>query len=945
MRLLPWTLAWARLRKHSLRTIAYIIAVGLAILSLLAIQGISHSTGNSLVSYSLSKLPLADRSLTLTSDKILTSKEYNLSSTFLSEHLAELTTGSLRREVLYREMSDSHGVGFNFGGIDDVAKSIVLESGRFPRTCNPELCEVIQIGGSTNSTPQPESFGIRIVGTGILKDAELFAANILPSDGSPLLIANGIAHASSLARLKDQLGVDGWISQINLKILGRDGSDSYVSSIVAFENQLSIEHPQITLSWPQDALGAASDQTKGISDKFILLDLVVSALLIAFLILFSWRQRREHNQFREGLSRIGTPKQALSRELLIEYATPIVVGVLLAFLISFLVPVGLSLASFHVNFWQIYEGWTRYVFLILSSIALISGSAIVGERAWRRQIWISYFFGLFLLGGYLILSGSHEFQTPFITFSCTLISALIIYPLLRGASRFLRFANSPRYILFRENLSMWQGVSAILTLAGILAVAALSFDSGISQKVIAQSRDLVPLDVSIRTGPALIRPLDLGGTEEYEKFAAGSTAYAILRSGTAVRSQSNVSDTLTLIGVPPTALKYLPDHALRGLASAITPPTPVREPGIDIGNSSTLKIALANIPKEVDMLAWFRTPHGKHQSVMLSGHGDIRSLALENQVPPGSFLIAFEFRETSNYLSRRLHAISEGRVSIPTLTGIGSITQVTLDNHITPLQEDVWHQSRFPFSFDGGSLYVRPKETLGIARVIVDPTTASLSDKGLLTLTGAGENYFQARVVAIRQNFPSAGDRFVIMDLAQLQAEIGQTNLGETDPIELWISTQQADSYLRNLHLSRFQGLEVLGRSELERTLRSNPTNVGLDGSYRVALALALLLSIFMYASALPLLYRESRGVLTQLEADGVGPQQLRQILRGSLRVAVSLALFAGADIGVLISHFFISNSTPYIRIAISLVAALALSEIGSFLFTRRFFNESAMVR
>ena len=943
MQQLPWTLAWARLRRHSLRTFSTAIAVSLALISLLALQGISHSTGNSLVSYSLSKLPAGDQTLTLTSNKIIASSDqYATINEYLKKHLSVLASGELTREVLYQEISDPHGVGFNYGGVDNLGKSIILTSGRMPTKCNPTLCEVVQIGGQ-NLVPRPDSLGLAIVGKATLQDSQLFTGAMAPSNGTPMLISNGIASASTLSPFANLQGADGWVAKINLARIATDGADSYIQNMLAFENRLSIDHSEVTLTWPQDSLVEAGDQAKSIADKFVLLDFIVGALLIAFLILFSLRHRREHQQFRAGLSRIGTPKKTLAMELMIEYAVPLILGAGLAFLASLLLPGTLSLAHFHANIFQIYQGWPKYILLILASLGLVSGSSIIGDKAWRRRTWIPLCLGLLFLAAFLRQNGSHELRSWIIPFAYTLIPAVISYLILRALSSLWRNRSNHTYVLFREHLSMWQGVAAILTLASILTMVALSFDSGISQKVASQSQDQVPLDVSIKTGPALIRPLDIGGTQDYEKLLPGSKAYPILRTGTAVRNQSSVSDTLSLIGIPPAAMKAMPGTSLGNLSSILTPTNPTEEVSINIGATKEIVVTLARIPKEVDLFAWFRTPHGTHLSALFSGHEDVRTLSIGEQIPAGSSLVAFEFRETSDYLSRRLHAMGEGSFAVPMLKGTGSIVSVSLDGRVQSLPEKIWGLKNFSYAFNGEGLYIRPAVKLAIPRVVVDPTTASLATNGLLTLTGEGENYFQVQVGAVSKSFPSAGDRFVVMDLEQLQNEIAQSNLGAIDPIELWISTPHSDVYLRSLKTSPFQGLVVQSRNELEKELRSDPTNVGLNGSYKVSLFFALLIAVFMYASALPLLYKESTDVLFQMETSGVGPRQLRRALRRSLRQTVIVGLLLGAGIGLIVGYFFISQSIPLAAIALILAASMALSELGGFLITRRFFSEAVM--
>lgn len=99
-----------------------------------------------------------------------------------------------------------------------------------------------------------------------------------------------------------------------------------------------------------------------------------------------------------------------------------------------------------------------------------------------------------------------------------------------------------------------------------------------------------------------------------------------------------------------------------------------------------------------------------------------------------------------------------------------------------------------------------------------------------------------------------------------------------------------------------------------------------------------------MYATALPLLYRDGAAILFQLEASGVRPRQLRRALRTSLRVTVWLGVLLGSGIGLLVGRLFISPSTPYILIVVTLASAMLFSEIGGLLFTRKFFTESTMV-
>ena len=595
MRSLPWSLARARIRSHSLRTFSIAAVVTAAMISLLALQGFSHSTSNALVSYSLSKLPIGDRNLTLTSSQTLSSpNQYQAVDRYLTKNLKGLIVGPLTREIIYSELSDPHGVRFYFGGANNLAQSIRLTSGRLPSLCDSMKCEVVQIGGNAQATPRPISLGLVIVGTGTLLDNKLFAGTMGPPAGTPLLISDGIPASNALSHFANLHGADSWVANIPFNSVSKMGAVDYMSAIVAFQDQLSIDYPDIILTWPQDALSEASDQANATSQKFQLLDFAIWVLLLSYLALVSFHQRKEHQLFRATLSRIGTPKGILFRELLIESIAPLVLGAATAGAISLTIPKLLSAFNYHATLSQTYPGWPKYLLIISISVGLMVSTSTSGDPAWRRQKWISFVLSSLLLLALLFEGGTTNARYWVIPFIYTFVPASMSYFALRFFGSHLFRKSRHTYLIFREHLLIWQGVAAILALTSILAMMALSFNSGISQTVIKQSQDQVPLDISLRTGVSLIRPLDIGGTQEYANLLIGSKVYPILRTGTSVRGKSTVSDSLSFIGVPPDAMNLI-SPSLRALATTLKTVEPIQI-GLAIGSSKNLAITLENIP-------------------------------------------------------------------------------------------------------------------------------------------------------------------------------------------------------------------------------------------------------------------------------------------------------------------------------------------------------------
>ena len=939
MRFQTWLLVGARHRKNLLRVLTTASVVALSFISLLSIQGISYATGNSLVSYSLSKLPAGQENITINSSQVISSRaEYQAANQYLQNKLKSISENPVFPEIIYRELSDPHGIHYYFGGVDDFKSSIRLTSGRLPLPCSLSSCEVIQVGGNPKAPPRPSTFGLKIVGRGLIQNNLLFAGTIGPPAGTALLVADGISGATSLASSSFS-ATDGWVQKIDIKRINQMGTDNYLAKIVAIEDHLSLDFPGLVVTWPQDALSGASDQAVAFAGKLTLLKFAVVTLFLAFLALIAIRQRRDHSQFRTSLSRIGISKSTLAWEVFLETLLPIIGGLFLAGFISLLIPRVLQGFGFQAQLANLYGGWPRYLLLVGVAEALVVGITLYKDSAWRRTQIILVCIALVFFGLYLEqndVTDSRYLTIPFLYSSGPVV---ICYLVLRYIISFWRVKRRLFFIIFKEFFGLWQGVAAMVALTGLLAMLAFGYSSGLAREEAATARNQVPLDISLFTGSNLVRPLDLAGVGDYAQLEPKSQAFSILRTGTAIRGQSSVSDSLSLIGMPATALG-LAAPELKAFAGSSPFKTPSLQKGIEIGVTKQISVKLTGIPAQIDLLGWFLTPRGTHISAGFVGESNLRTLTLSGAVPPGSSLVAFELHESSNYLSRRLHAIGEGNLSVPEIKGVGSISDLQFDNVNEQSFLARWPAQDFPYAFDGQSRYVQPNANLGIPRVVTDATTASLAANGFLTLLGPENTYFQVQIGAVTSSFPSAGDRFVVMELSSLQSELAQTDLGAIDPIEVWVKTPDPNGFERKLTAAPFNTLLIKSRGALERALHVDPNNVGLLSAYRTSLTLALLLSLLIALSSLPLLYREGALVLLQLETVGYAPRKLRSAVRLTWRVSILTGSLIGVGLGIGIGRLFVSSSIPVLQEAIFLIGAYGIIELCGALISRNFFRE-----
>jgi hypothetical protein len=930
-------------RANLLRVLSLAFAICLAFLALLSTQGITYSTSNSLVKYSLNNLPDGDQFLTINSAQVISSPSgYANIQSYLHTHLGNLIAGDLTQESIYSQLSDTHGIRFYFGASDHLSNQIQMISGRAPASCTAKLCEVVQVGRSAGGVPRPDSFGLKIVGSARFTDPLLFTGTMKPADGNSLLIANGISGSKTLAALTSSHATDAWVGKIDLSEVNSLGASGYIAKVVAFEDQLSIDYPELILTWPQDALSAASDQAGSFKEKTTLIKFAIITLLIGFISIVGFRQRRDHQKFRESLSRIGTPNSVLIQELWLESKFPVVLGALLAVPLSIFLPLKLRSFGFHASFTHLYSGSLSYFLILILLVGLLFTISLVGDRAFRAARYLGSFLAAASAGAYLYFTHVSDTRYLLLPFIYLVAPVVLLYLALKLFLMIWRSRGRQTFVMSKEFFSLWHGVGATIALATLLAMAALSFGSGVSEQAIHSAHDQVPLDVSLKTGSALVKPLDLAGESEYSKLIPGSFAYGVLRTGTSVRGQSTVSDSLAFIGVSPLAVKDLnPSQSKLVDSSAFS--GVVNRYQVPLGPTKTVSVVLKGIPPEIDASAWFINPHGAHESAMFSGQGSVRTLDVTKGVTPGSRLIAFEFAESSNYLSRRLHANGEGDYSVLQIKGVGSISAVKFDGVTQTLDSRVWGTKNFSFDFDGQSLYIQPKRAAELPSVIVDPATAALASKRILTLTGAKNTYIQVKVAGVVPYFPSAGDRFVIMSLNQMQNELGQSDLGSIDPIEVWIKTPDPQAYVEKVKSSGFSSLVVQSSSELQAQLRANPNDSGILAAYRVALLYALFVALLITLSALPLIYREGRATLIYLENVGATPGLLRRSLRSSLRIVSLLGLAIGGVLGSMVGRLFISSSVPFKSQAILLLASSMFTEIVGAVITRTLFTEGTL--
>ena len=303
----PLRLAWIRLTRRGERVVlvALGIAAGAALLS--SVLAGSLVAQDESLARATSRLPQADRSVRLfwggigtgaPNDPVALDKFARASITPLA--------GAPVRAMLFRQ-SESNGHLFDLGAIDGLERFVRLQSGHLPRTCRPEHCEVLQLGGSG---PIPKIQGLTIVRVGRATLASALPlgdlvtretyANILSqalryhtASTPPLLLAEGVAGLTHAAVFGPTYRSYAWTAPLGPHDLHPWTLDRFAGQIQRTRSQVEAESLAFDLTAPVDELTAAKSTGEVAGRRLLLIGGGAAALLLAFAVLAATGLRRD----------------------------------------------------------------------------------------------------------------------------------------------------------------------------------------------------------------------------------------------------------------------------------------------------------------------------------------------------------------------------------------------------------------------------------------------------------------------------------------------------------------------------------------------------------------------------------------------------------------------------------------------------------------------------
>ena len=248
------------------------------------------------------------------------------------ETLARVVPDNPVAFVLFRE-STIAGTYVGLGAVDGLSDWVTLRSGRMPRTCEPERCEVVRIRGEGGI---PNAPGLRLVevGTAAVKSPVLFGDFIAPAANeqnraalSPSLREAARYHRPEQPALILAEGVDGLLGSPELETVYRSYSwvapleqgtvraweiDELATDAARARSSLQTASGAFDLSAPVEELRAAADASEVAGRRLLLVGGESAALLFAFAVLVAVSMRRDSEAARRRLTWFGARRWQLS---------------------------------------------------------------------------------------------------------------------------------------------------------------------------------------------------------------------------------------------------------------------------------------------------------------------------------------------------------------------------------------------------------------------------------------------------------------------------------------------------------------------------------------------------------------------------------------------------------------------------------------------------------
>ena len=236
--------------------------------------------------------------------------------------LAGVAAGEPASFVLFRE-STIAGTFLGLGAVDGLGDWVTLRSGRLPRTCEPERCEVVRLRGEGRI---PNAPGLRLVqvGEATLSSPVLFGDFLAPAENdrsraglspvyreaaayhrpppAPLVLAEGVAALVRSPELASEYHSYSWVLPLERGTVRAWEIDRLAGDVARARSGLQTLSSAFDLTAPVEELRDAAQAGDVAGRRLLIVGGESAALLFAFAVLVAVSMRRDVEAARRRLT-------------------------------------------------------------------------------------------------------------------------------------------------------------------------------------------------------------------------------------------------------------------------------------------------------------------------------------------------------------------------------------------------------------------------------------------------------------------------------------------------------------------------------------------------------------------------------------------------------------------------------------------------------------------
>jgi hypothetical protein len=506
--------------------------------------------------------------------------------------------------VLFRE-STIAGRFVGLGAVDGLARWLDLRSGRLPRTCRPERCEVVRLRGEGRIPNVP---GLRLVevGEATLKTPVLFGDFIAPATSgrtraslspqlqraaryhqpapAPLVLAEGVDELVSSPPLETEYRSYSWVVPLQPETVRAWELDRFPGAVARARSSLQTQSIAFDLLAPVEELRRAGDAGRAAERRLLLIGGEAAALLFAFAVLAAVSLRRDVDAARQRLTWYGARRWQLSTLVAAETGVIAVAGTAFGWALGVAAgglvaaragaPPGEVLANSALSgSGLLVAACVALAVAVVLFAALRLRPAAVGGLS-ISPLDIAALGALGAIGATLVRGdfdqaslSQTEGTAPalvllpgLVTFVCAVAFARLFRPLLLGLERVARRRSVPLR-LAAVSLARHPGHAAVaiafLVVSVGLALFAESYRTTLARGQAEQAAYTVPLDFVVREDLTRLVPVaEAVGPEGFAELGSDVRVERVLRLGGNV-SRSGGRTGITVLGLDPDAVPAL----------------------------------------------------------------------------------------------------------------------------------------------------------------------------------------------------------------------------------------------------------------------------------------------------------------------------------------------------------------------------------------------------